>query len=422
MPAAERKGDPRDLYRAAGVMPATDVERNAKYNQIQKAMVRPDFDVIVAGAGAGGATAAYFLAQEGLTVLVVEKQDLPRYKACGGAIPRQALEQFRFDFNNVVQATPSSVRLTFPGQPPVSLALPQCPIVMVMRDQFDALLLAQSRAELLPATAVTKVTDRDDHVRVEAGGRLLTARYLVGADGATSAIARCLGLRRDRTPGGALEAEVPLAGNPALYQEYASQAVFAMGVVPWGYAWVFPKREHLSVGILHSRQGRIDLRAALWQVMEALGISLEGVKLHGHPLPVYRAPPWPFWGGQPQETLSTRRCLLVGDAAGLVDPLLGEGIRYAITSGRLAARAIARDDLSGYEDAIWREIGHDLATAGLAAGTYYRIPRLSYRLGLRNPATVQRMLGVLSGQVGYGGIGRRILATTLLWLLGIQGR
>jgi flavin-dependent dehydrogenase len=188
--------------------------------------------------------------------------------------------------------------------------------------------------------------------------------------------------------------------------------------VPWGYAWVFPKRDHLSVGILQSRQGRIDLPVALRRAMEMLDIRLDGVKRHGHPLPVYRAPPWPLWGGQPQERLSTRRCLLVGDAAGLVDPLLGEGIRYAITSSRLAARAIAQDDLSGYEGTIWNEIGHDLAAAGLAASTYYRIPAFSYRLGLRNPATLRHILGVLSERASYVGIGRRVFGATLLWLLG----
>lgn len=380
-------------------------------------MERPDFDVIVAGAGAGGAAVAYFLAQEGLTVLVVERAHWPRYKACGGAIPRQVLEQFPFDFTNVLQALPGSVCLTFPGEPPVSLALPDRPIVMVMRDDFDAFLLAQSGAEVVTGTAVTRVTESDGRVRIEAGRRLLTCRYLVGADGAASGIARCLGLRRGQRPGGALEAEVPFEGNSVLHQEYGDQAVFALGVVPWGYAWVFPKRDHLSVGILHSRQGRIDLRVALKQAMDVLGIGLEGVKLHGHPLPIYRAPPWPLWRGQPQETLSTRRCLLVGDAAGLVDPLLGEGIRYAITSGRLAARAIVRDDLSGYENAIWQAIGHGLATAGLAASTYYRIPRLSYRLGLRNPAALRQFLGVLSEQASYEGIGRRVLAATLRWPL-----
>jgi flavin-dependent dehydrogenase len=293
---------------------------------------------------------------------------------------------------------------------------------MVMREEFDAFLLAQSGAEVLSAAAVTDVTERDDRVQLRAGGRLLTARYLVVADGAASRIARCLGLRRGRMLGGALEGEVPFDGNHILHQRYRDLAIFAMGIVSWGYGWLFPKREHLSVGILRSRPGQIDLRAALRQAMEVLGVSLEGVELHGHPLPVYRAPPWPWWAGQPQERLSTRRCLVVGDAAGLVDPLLGEGIRYAITSSRLAAQAIAQDDLSGYEDIIWKEIGQGLATAGLTASTYYRIPRLCYQLGLRNPAALRHILDVLSERTSYVGIGRRVLAATLSQLLGLQRR
>ena len=84
-------------------------------------MARPEFDVIVAGAGAGGAAAAYYLTQAGLRVLVVERACLPRYKACGGAIPRPALERLPFTFDGVIRAAPGEVRLTFPGLAPVDL-------------------------------------------------------------------------------------------------------------------------------------------------------------------------------------------------------------------------------------------------------------------------------------------------------------
>jgi len=106
----------------------------------------------------------------------------------------------------------------------------------------------------------------------------------------------------------------------------------------------------------------------------------------------------------------------VGDAAGLVDPLIGEGIRYAITSARLASEAMANDDLSGYEAAIWQAIGHSLATSGLAASTYYRAPRLSYQLGVRNPAVIRQLVDVLAEKSSYVGIGRRLWAATLRWL------
>jgi geranylgeranyl reductase family protein len=384
-------------------------------------MTGQDLDAIVVGAGVGGAAAAYHLGQAGLNVLVVEKARLPRHKPCGGAIPAPTLARFPFDSRGVIRAVPAAVRFTFPGRPPVDVSLPGQPVVMVVRREFDAFLLARSGQEVLDGTAVTGVAEEGHRVRVEMAERTLTARYLIGADGAVSQVARCLGLRRGRSLGSALEAEVPLEGRGALREEYGRRALFALGIVPWGYGWVFPKGDHLSVGVARLSQGRVDLRKALQQEMDLLGIPLDGVRLHGHPLPYYQAPAWPRWRGQPQERLTTRRCVLVGDAAGLVEPLIGEGIRYAATSARLAAEAVAADDLSGYESAVWREIGHSLATAGLVAKAFYRLPGPCYRFGLQSPATVRHWIGALTDRRGYVGIGRRLAAATALWPLRRHG-
>lgn len=388
-------------------------------------MSRPDFDVVVVGAGPGGAAAAWYLTEAGLRVLVVEKSRLPRYKPCGGAIPRPTLERFPFAFDSVIESAPTGVRFTFPGQPGLDITLRNRPIAMVRRSEFDAFLLARSGAEVLEAVAVTSTGEEANRVRVRAGDRSLTARYLVGADGAASTVARSLGLRQKRQWGGTLEAEVPLDDDHVLDRALGNRALFALGSTTWGYSWVFPKGDHLSVGIGRVRPGRADLRAAFRREVDRLGIGLGGVQVHGHPLPCYQTPPWPWrrgapWrarGSLPQEALSTRRCVLVGDAAGLVDPLLGEGIRYAIISARLAAEGIAAGDLSGYEAAIWREIGHSLATAGMVANTYYRLPRLSYQIGVRNPATARHFVDVLTENTSYQGIGRRLLGAAIGWLL-----
>jgi geranylgeranyl reductase family protein len=389
-------------------------------------MNRPDFDVVVAGGGPAGAAAAYHLTRAGLKTLVVEKARLPRYKACGGAIPRTALEDFAVDFQGVIESIPEEACFTFPGLSPATVAFRDGPVLMVLRSRFDAFLLSSSGAEMLEGVAVEEVAEDGDRVRVRAGERSLSARYLVGADGATSRVARALGLRAGRQWGGTLEAEVPLAGRPELRSRYGRRAVFALGVVPDGYAWIFPKADVLSVGIGRFRPGRCNLRARLAREMDRLGVPLDGASLHGHPLPAYQILPWPSWGRAawrttgdgPQERLSTRRCLLVGDAAGLVDPLLGEGIRYSLTSGRLAAEAIAGDDLAGYDQAVWRTVGHSLATAGEVARIFHLMPAVSYVVGVRNPAVIRHFIELLSGRWSYVGAGRRIIwsALTLGWL------
>lgn len=379
---------------------------------------RPDWDAIVVGGGPAGASAAFYLSRAGLATLVVEKERLPRYKACGGAIPRQALDRFPLDFGGLERSAPDQVRLACQDLPTVDVALAEKPVAMVIRSEFDAFLLSHSGAEVLEESTVTGVREERAGVQVTVGGRTLTARYLVGADGAASRVARILGLRRNRQLGGALEAHVPLPDRGPLCETYRTRALFSLAAVDWGYAWVFPKGESLAVGIGRFRPGRVDLHRALKDEMDRLGIELESADVHGHPLPSYPLPSWPLGLRRPQERLATRRCLLVGDAAGLVDPLLGEGIRYALASGRLAATAIAGDDLSVYERSIDRDIGRSLATAGRVANAFYRLPRLCYQIGVRNPAVIHLFADLLTERRSYVGIERQLVALTALRLTG----
>ncbi len=363
------------------------------------------YDVIVAGGGPGGASAAYFLGAAGMRVLVLEKESFPRYKACGGATSMQLLDQFPFSFDPVIETRLKEISYTC-GEETITFPLPGRPVCMVMRADFDEYLLRHARAEICLGSAVRSVEEKPDRVVVKTqDGAIYESRYLVGADGPSSVVARSLGLRRNKMLLGAIEVEAPVP--PEVFQRFRERSLFIFGEIAMGYLWIFAKAGHLSVGIgaLHPKPG--ELQSTFARVMERYGIPIEGLPQHGHPIPIYSG----------REKLSTARALLVGDAAGLVDPLSGEGIRFAMQSGRMAAEAILSGNISRYEALIQRQIGNRHRFAlGLSRITY-RYPRACFALIAGNPPAKRALIDLLSDRIGLVEFLLRLLASLPVYLL-----
>jgi hypothetical protein len=183
--------------------------------------------------------------------------------------------------------------------------------------------------------------------------------------------------------------------------------VFILGAIRRGYLWIFPKSDHLSVGIteLHPRPGR--LQAKLAEVMSQNGISLEGAVIHGHPVPLYK-------GLAP---VATPRCLLVGDAASLIDPLTGEGIRLAVKSAWLASQAILSGKPSRYSGKVFWHIGLSQLFAIPLRLIFYYLLELCYIFGVYNPFASQAFMDLLSDQIGYGRLLLKLLGTLPAFIL-----
>jgi len=348
-----------------------------------------DADVIVVGGGPGGGSAAYFLERKGLKALVVERGRLPRYKTCAGGVPGSALQLFPFSFSRVIEQRVEQGTFVY-GERRVTQPISRDSLFMVQREDFDAFLLRQSGSEVLQGEKAETVEAGRDGVTVSTrSGRRLRARYLIGADGPQSRVARCAGMARPRNMGVGLEMEVN--PGPEILDSYRGRFLVGLGALDNGYYWIFPKADHLSVGIGKITKGKRHLLSRLQQTMAGLGIEVQGHSSRAHPLPLY----------SPRVMRQKGRILLVGDAAGLVDPLTGEGIRYAMLSGKLAAEALSRREPAVYPQWVRHNIGKDLWWASRLARLFYSRQWESFEWLVRNRYVFQEMLRIVNCSMGY---------------------
>lgn len=329
------------------------------------------FDAIVVGAGPAGSTAARELAASGARVLILDRAEFPRYKACGGGIPLRTERLLPFPIDSVVEDSVSLLDVALRGRQRFVRDSGTPFAHMVMRERFDALLLDQAQragAEFRPGTAVRAI-ETNGRVRVFGEGFEAEADHLVCADGAHSPVGKMAGLGAGIAECAAWEVEV--RAPAAQLGSYRSTALIDLGYNPWGYAWVFPKRSVLSIGIVLPPGQAGTMKDHVAAYLDRLGLAGAPVEIaRGHKIRFRR-------GGEPIASLSA---VLAGDSAGLADEFTEEGIYYAIESGRIAARNVLRSlsgvaPLTTYQRDIDREVMPELRAARLIGFMFYGMLR-----------------------------------------------
>lgn len=375
------------------------------------------YDAIVVGTGPAGSTAAYELSRRGFRVLAIEKRRHPRYKVCGGGLSTRVDRLLGQGYHTVLEQKINRLVMAYSGESSFEVPFETPIAYMMMRDRFDAYLMDRGRqagCEVREDEPAIGMRSQDGILEVKTNRGEYQARTLIGADGAPSFVAKSLFSKNSLSCAVGLESEVPSMQGRSWS---ADSVLIDIGAIHWGYAWVFPKGDHLSCGAGTFHRGRQDIRKVYTEFTEGQPAlpPAESQQTMGHLIPHFSKKAGP---------LVHHRALLVGDAAGLVDPFLGEGIYYAIRSGQMAAEAVARfleeeRPLSSYEEAVRSEIYPELFAALKIARVVYHVPHLIFRLSSRHPGWLIGCGRVLQGRLSYQDLWRR--CTDLRRRFGILG-
>ncbi|MGD0951740.1 MAG: geranylgeranyl reductase family protein [Methanotrichaceae archaeon] len=337
------------------------------------------YDLIIAGAGPAGSSAAREAGKAGMNVLLIDKDRFPRYKPCGGGLSERAL--FYLDFSlpeNICERSITGARIRF-GDRVIDRHKDYRLTVTLTRSIFDDFLLKKAQEIGVHVATGKKVLDfREDSEKVEvrAGDETYRSKYLIVAAGSQNRLKERVRDRdgKDRY-GICMVTEVP-EKNDAIDARLGNALEFHFGVARMGYGWIFPHDGYYSVGIGGMAKDMSNPRRSMIGFLRKNGFA-GSYKLRGHLIP---------FGGITRPVASPR-VLLSGDSAGFVDSFTGEGIAYAIKSGQNAAQTVADkledDDLDlaeSYQQRCKKDFGDDLKYSLIMAKIMHSWPEMFFRM------------------------------------------
>lgn len=328
------------------------------------------YDVAVIGGGPSGAVAAAELAKAGLSTILIER-NLSNVKPCGGAIPLGLIEEFSIP-SPLVEKKLSKMSVRSPKGRTISMRMPNGYVGMVRRERFDSWLRdeAATAGATVTEALVRKIDRTSDRFTIHLSKELppVEASYIIGADGANSKTADELGFPKNDLKVIAMQQRFHYCDELKPYEELV-EIWFDGEVSPDFYGWIFPKTDHIAIGT-GTEEHRHNIRQLQQRFVEKIGITEKPYLDEAAKIPM-----------KPRRSFTQERAILVGDAAGLVTPANGEGIFFAMRSGKLGARAMIdriryQKPLSAYEKQFRGLYAPIFFGLQVLQSVYYRTDRL----------------------------------------------
>lgn len=377
-----------------------------------------NYDVIVIGAGPAGSTAAKNLAEKGIKVLILDKAMFPRDKPCGGGLPTRVQKRFPYIQPFIDSVSYGTTMYSSSLRYKCELIREKPFLEMVLRKDFDHDLLSLAQkagATFLGGKSVVDVVVQKDKVSVMLeDGQTMETQIVIGSDGMHSVVAEKTNLSKKlEVLCVCLMQEQPLTSKQ-LTTFFTKKRLIHLFIKVHGiagYAWVFPKKNSLNIGIgeFQSAISKARPKIPLKETYEALICILKEKKLLPADFPIenLKGATLPIF---PLENTYGDRVLLCGDAAGFINPITGEGIYYAMASGQIAANVIS-DGLKSHDlsyrflsryQTLWNnDFGKDLKSLGRFNNQWGKDSERIIRMMMRDKKFARLIIGVTGGQISF---------------------
>ena len=370
-----------------------------------------EFDVVIIGGGLSGSSTALNLSKKGYSVLVIEKEKFQDFKPCAGGIASSMQKFLPLDIKDSIESKIRNVEFRWKASDNVIADLTgESPFWIIKREKFDQLLLDESLrngVEIIRPVLVEKIIKKDDKWEITCSNKKkYISEFLVVADGSQSKWAGYFKLG-PKKPKFANTISLRLKGLGEIPRDTVR---FEFGFIKYGFAWAFPLKESLNIGLgTFINNVPLENQSINNQVIGSFGFNDFSYKTINKRLRI--------WNGI--YPINGEKILAVGDAASLCDPFLAEGIRPSLISSFYAAECIDKclsgkaDDLNLYSKKINDNWGKSMAWGKRIAQVFYRFPRTGYQLGVKRKTAPKRIAQILSGEMSYEDIAKRVIKRLL---------